>query len=81
MTKLLELALAAVRALPPSDQDEIARTILALASNDPEFDDDRDDEEIDPADLPTLLERLKEADEGKFATNEEVEATFRRFIK
>lgn len=81
MTKLLEQAVETIRKLPAARQDEIARTILALASGDAELDDDRDEEEIDPADLPTLLERLREADESKFATDEEVEATFRRFMK
>ena len=36
MTKLLKKALEAVRRLPPDSQDEIARTILALAASDAE---------------------------------------------
>ena len=81
MTKLLEHAIKTISALPPAEQDEIARTILTLAGDDPDVEDDRDEEEIDAADVPTLLERLKEADDGKFATDEEVEAAFRRFVK
>jgi hypothetical protein len=34
MTKLLDQALEAVRLLPPSDQDEIARIIMQLAGQD-----------------------------------------------
>ena len=34
MTKLLDLALEAVRRLPPDGQDEIARAMLTLAEGD-----------------------------------------------
>jgi hypothetical protein len=34
MTKLLDQALEAVRLLPPTDQDEIARVIIQLAGSD-----------------------------------------------
>jgi hypothetical protein len=73
MTKLLEKALEAVRRLPPSTQDEIARAMLALAG------DDEPPEEIDPAHLPAVLEGLAQARRRQFATDEEVEAAFRRF--
>jgi hypothetical protein len=72
MTKLLERALTAVRRLPAEAQDEIARAMLALAS-------DTDIEPIDPAHLPDVLESLAQAKRRQFATDTEVEAAFRRF--
>jgi hypothetical protein len=73
MTKLLDKALEAVRRLPSEEQDEIARTILHLATGDGEA------EPIDPAHLPAVLEGLAQARRREFATDAEVEAAFRRF--
>jgi DNA-binding TFAR19-related protein (PDSD5 family) len=73
MTKLLEKALAAVRRLSPEMQDEIAQAMLTMAR------DERVPEEIDPAHLPAVLEGLAQAKRREFATDEEVEAAFRRF--
>jgi hypothetical protein len=73
MTKLLEKALEAVRRLPPSSQDEIAHAMLNLAG------DERAPEPIDPAHLPAILEGLSQAKRRQFATDDEVEAAFRRF--
>ena len=73
MTRLLQKALEAVRLLPPENQDEIARAMLALAGNDSE------PEDIDPAHLADVLESLAQAKRGEFATDAEVEAAFRRF--
>lgn len=73
MTKLLEKALEAVRKLAPEGQDEIARAMLQFATNDSE------PEEIDPAHLPAVLRGLAQAKHGEFASDEEVEAAFRRF--
>ncbi len=73
MTKLLEKAVEAVRRLPIENQDEIARTMLLLASRGDE------PEPIDPAHLPAVLQGLAEAGERVFATEAEVEAAFRRF--
>ena len=73
MTKLLEQALEAVRRLPPDTQDEIARAMLNLAG------DEGQPEEIDPAHLPSVLEGLAQAKRRQFATDDEVEAAFRRF--
>ena len=72
MTKLLEKALEAVRRLPPRSQDEIARAMLTLA-------DEGEPETIDPAHLPAVLEGLAQAKRREFATDDEVEAAFRRF--
>ncbi len=73
MTKLLEKALEAVRRLPPSSQDEIARAMLNLAA------DEGEPEAIDPAHLSAVLEGLAQAKRRQFATDEEVEAAIRRF--
>jgi hypothetical protein len=74
MTKLLEKALEAVRRLPPPrSQDEIAHAMLTLAG------DEGEPEAIDPAHLPAVLEGLAQAKRRQFATDDEVEAAFRRF--
>jgi hypothetical protein len=73
MTKLLEKALEAGRRLPPGSQDEIAHAMLILAC------DEGEPEAIDPAHLPAVLEGLAQAKRRQFATDEEVEAAFRRF--
>jgi hypothetical protein len=73
MTKLLEKALEAVRRLPPDSQDEIALAMLTLSGNEGE------PEEVDPAHLPAVLEGLAQARRREFATDDEVEAAFRRF--
>jgi hypothetical protein len=75
MTKLLEKALAIVRGLPPTEQDEIARAMLSLAAAEAGV------EAIDPAHLPDVLESLAQAQRREFATDAEVEAAFRRFEK
>ncbi|HEX8165859.1 MAG TPA: hypothetical protein VF601_08735 [Beijerinckiaceae bacterium] len=73
MTKLMEQALDAVKGLSPESQDEIARLLLHLAKGDEE------PESIDPDHLPAVLEGLGQVRRGEFATDEEVEAAFRRF--
>jgi len=71
MSKMLEEAVAAVRRLPPNDQDEIARAMLALAGAEPQ--------PIDPTHLAAVLEGLAQARRREFASQAEVQATFRRF--
>lgn len=73
MTKLLEKALEAVRALPAAAQDDIARTMLALADSQGE------PEPIDAAHLSAVLEGLGQIKRGEFASDAEVETAFRRF--
>jgi hypothetical protein len=73
MTKLLDVALEAVRKLPPDAQDEIARTLLQLIGTEGE------PEAIPPDHLPGVLEGLAQAKRREFATDAEVEAAFRRF--
>ena len=73
MTKLLDKALDAVRRLSAGSQDEIARTMLHLASGDGQ------PESVNPGHLAAVLEGLAQAGRGEFATDAEVEAAFRRF--
>jgi len=73
MTKLLEQAIEAVRRLPADFQDDIARAILNLAGKELEA------EPVDPAHLAAILEGLTQAKRREFATDDEVEAAFRRF--
>jgi hypothetical protein len=73
MSKLLDQAVDAVRALPSDAQEDIARAMLALAGNEEE------PEPIDPAHLPAILEGLAQAKRREFATPAQVEAAFRRF--
>ena len=74
MTKLLDRAVEAVRGLPAAAQDEVAHAMLALAS------DSDDIEAIDPAHLAGVLEGLAQAQRREFASDEQVEAAFRRFL-
>ncbi|MBV8564939.1 MAG: hypothetical protein JO273_05740 [Methylobacteriaceae bacterium] len=73
MTKLLEQAVEIVRRLPPDSQDEIARAMLTLASDEGEV------EDIDPAHLPDVLESLAQARRRQFATDQEIESAFKLF--
>jgi hypothetical protein len=73
VTKLLEKALDAVRRLPPESQDEIARTMLNLAAGDGE------PEPVDRTHLSAVLEGLRQAKRRELATDDEIEAAFRRF--
>jgi hypothetical protein len=73
MTKLLDKALEAVRQLPADSQDEIARAMLNLAEHGGE------PEAIDSAHLPAVLQGLAQARAKQFASDDEVEAAFRRF--
>lgn len=73
MTKLLEQAIEAVHRLPADSQDDIARIILHLAGNEIEA------EPVEPTHLAAVLEGLAQAKRREFATDDEVEAAFRRF--
>jgi len=75
MSDLLDQALEIVRALPPGDQDEIPRAMLALA------DLCQEPETIEPDDLPHVLEGLAQARRGERATREQVDAAYRRFVR
>lgn len=73
MTKLLDQAVTAVRRLSPASQDEIARIVLDLAAGEGE------PEAISSKHIPAVLEGLSQARRREFATDDEVEAAFRRF--
>jgi hypothetical protein len=73
MSKLLDKAVDAVRALPLDEQDDIARAMLALVGSDGE------PETLDPSHLAAVLEGLSQIQRGERATAEQVEAVFRQF--
>ena len=62
-----------MRRLPADTQDDIARAILHLAGSEAEA------EPVDPAHLAAVREGLGQAKRREFATDDEVEAAFRRF--
>lgn len=62
----IEDAIDALRKLPPERQDELAGYIFHLAT------DEREPEDIDPADLPSVLEGLEQAKRRQFASSERV---------
>ncbi len=71
MTKLLEKAIEAVRKLAPERQDEVAGMILSASSEAPV--------ELTAEELEAVEAGLADADAGRFATDEEVEALFAKF--
>jgi hypothetical protein len=70
MTDLLEKAVAAVRGLSPSTQDDIARVMLMLASE------DQTPVPLTPEEEASLAESLAQASRGEFATDEQVRAVW-----
>ena len=62
-----------MRRLPAASQDDIARAILSLSGSEVE------PEPVDPAHLGAVLEGLAQAKRREFATDDELEAAFRRF--
>jgi hypothetical protein len=75
MTKLLDEAVSAVRRLPPEMQDEIARAMLALAAG------EESDEVyiLSPEEQAATAESKAAAEQGEFATDEEVRAVWAKF--
>jgi predicted transcriptional regulator len=68
MTKLLEQAIEAARALPPETQDELARMLLQFVGEDhPVI-------ELTAEEETSLEESLAQAERGEFATDEVVRA-------
>ena len=70
MTKLLDQALEAVRALPPDAQDDIARVVLQLARDDAEF------VTISPDERAAISASKAAAARDEFATDEQVRAAW-----
>lgn len=75
MTDLFEKALAVATALPPAQQDEVARMVLAYAGREDEADVIR----LTPAEEADLLEARAEMERGEFATDSEVEAVLSKY--
>jgi hypothetical protein len=73
MTKLLERAIAKVRELPEQDQDVLGAMILALADELPDGVDSLDDDT-----RAAIREGLEQARRGEFATDDEIDALWRR---
>ncbi|MFZ1104984.1 MAG: hypothetical protein WAN86_19390 [Hyphomicrobiaceae bacterium] len=71
MTKLLTKALDALRHLPPDEQDEIARTILALVGSD-----DGEPVPLTAEERAAIARSRAEAARGEFATDEEMRAVW-----
>jgi hypothetical protein len=72
MTDLLERAVAKLRSLPPSRQNEIAELLFVLAEQEPEA------YEFSEQQLDRIKTGLAEADAKQFLTDEEVAVLFRR---
>lgn len=64
----IDQAIEALRRLSPERQQELAPYIYRLAS------DQREAEEIDPADFEAVMEGLEQAKQRRFATPERVAA-------
>lgn len=73
MNQLLKKAIHAVEKLPKGEQDDIARLVLSLAG------DEGEPEDIALEHLGAVLSGLAQADNGDFASDEEVATAFRRF--
>ena len=72
MTKLLDQAIAKVRALPEADQDEAAELLLMLAAKNTE------PAPLDDETRAAIREGMAQARRGEFASDEETAAFFRR---
>jgi hypothetical protein len=72
MTKLLEKAIARVRELPESDQDEVAEMLLSIAA--------KADEPVvlDDETRAAIREGMAQARRGEFVSDAEVAMFFRR---
>jgi predicted transcriptional regulator len=73
MIDVAEIALRRVNDLPDDDRNRILNVVFSL------LDDVEIPEEIHPDDLAAVEEGLRQADAGIFASEEEVEALFKRF--
>ncbi|MGB0747124.1 MAG: hypothetical protein ACPGO3_00115 [Magnetospiraceae bacterium] len=71
MTKLLEQAIAQAKKLPEARQDEAARVLLDVVSQDP------DDIHLSEAQLRDLARRLADPHD-RFASDQEVAAAYQR---
>lgn len=72
MTKLLDQAVEAVRALPPEQQDDAARGLLTYVES------HASDNRLTGEQIAEVDQGLREADAGNFLTEAETKALFRR---
>jgi hypothetical protein len=75
MTKLLERAIEAARALPAEMQDELARMMLHVAAGDDDIQD------LSPEEKESFARSLDQASKGIFASDEDVRSVFDRYSR
>jgi hypothetical protein len=73
MTKLLDRGIEAVSKLPPDQQDLAGELLLELAKARPR------EYVLTPEQVEDVKKAIEEADRGEFASDEEVEAVWRKF--
>jgi predicted transcriptional regulator len=73
MTKLLEQAIAQLKALPESDQDEVAEFLFSFVAR------REDPEQLDPQTRDAIHEGLAQIERGDVYSEEEMAEIFRRF--
>ena len=73
MTELLERAVAEARKLPVETQDQIARAMLAIAQ-DPDV-----AYELTSYELASMEKSLRQAEHGEFASDDEVDAIWKKY--
>lgn len=71
MTKLLEKAIAKVRALPAADQDAVAAMVLSMTGTTPFI-------ALDDDTRSAIREGLEQARRGEFVADEEIEALWKQ---
>ena len=74
MTKLLDQAIAKVRALPDTEQDHAAATLLALAA----LAEQGGVYKLSPDERTAIDQGLAQADRGEFASDEQVAAMWKK---
>jgi hypothetical protein len=72
MNELLKKAVSAVNQLPDADQDEIARMMLAMSSDD-------EVAAVPSEHVASIQEGLAQARAGLFASDDDVTAAWKRF--
>ena len=73
MTELFKLGVEAIEALPPDRQDLVGALLLKIAdASAPQY-------RLTPEQIEDLKLAIAEAGRGEFATDEEMEAFWRRF--
>lgn len=75
MTKLLEMAIVAARQLSEKEQDELARTILAIVNDES----DEDVYVLSDEENAAIDRGLEYADRGEFPSDEEVATVFAKY--